>query len=198
MASIPVFISCDPSDRSIALDLQRALVKMLPDVSLRFWDASQYPDTEYRAQVRAFLETAKIFIAVHSPDYENTPDVRFEADTAVEVHRRRQGHLMMAIVQSRFSAIPPHLQGISIFPNAEEAIEGPSSDRQLQRTAYQITELVRTAQTARPEGREEGQWLPLTLPDLQERLMETADRHNLSDVLNLLQTIVTKSDNISR
>ena len=89
--SLHIFLSYDQKDAAPAPDLQRQL-KLAFDprqYNLVFWSKEATPPEEYRAKAKAFLEKTHLFVAVLSMNYEDTPDVRWEAATAVEIQRNR-------------------------------------------------------------------------------------------------------------
>lgn len=189
-ATIHIFTSSDTADRATALELEKALAATAPDMPMAFWQKNRYTDTEYRAAAKTFLETARLFIIVHSGDYETSPDTRFEMELALSELVRRPGGLFVVIVPSRTAVIPPRLQGFCFFPDRNESIEGLFANQQLVRTAYQLAEFLRTVNAEKKAPVNDGRHIPLTLPDLQERLHEMSDRFNLTDVLQILKALV--------
>lgn len=189
-ATLHIFISTDPADRSVANDLQKNLLTIDPSMRLRFWDPAKPLDTEYRKWAKTFLDSVSLFIIVHSPDYENLPNTRWEMETALAEKARRPESIHIVVVQARYAVIPVYLHGFLQLPEAEEAIEGASAGKQLLRTSKALSELLRRFNHRPPSTGRIGRNIPLTLPDLQERLEELTRRHNLTDVLALLHTLV--------
>lgn len=188
-APFNIFIAADVTERATAFDLQKTLAACAPELPLQFWNGSQYTSTEYRAEVKNYIEKARLFLLILSPDLENHPDTRFEMETALAEQARRPETFHIVIAQARRAVIKAPWQGFLCLPGREEEIDGLHADRQVIRTAYQIAEFIRGIKGARPAGMD-GLEIPLTLPDLQERLHEMCMRHNLTDVLHLLKDVV--------
>lgn len=184
-----VFVSSNPADKANALQLQQALAAIDPSTRIEYWDGKKYLDHEYRAAVRQYLESAHLFVIVHSADYQSLPDTRFELELALAEHKRRKGGLLLAVVQGRHAIIPVELRGLLILPGIDEAIEGVLSDKQLVRSSRHLLEILRSIGQKKASKSTDRQ-IPLTLPDLQERLIHLSHRHNLLDVLGLLHVLV--------
>ncbi len=184
-----VFISSNPADKANALQLQQFLTAIDPAFRISLWNGGKYLEHEYRAAAKTFLEQADMFVAVHSADYQLLPTNRWELETAIAEQARRQGALRIVVVQARHAVLSTHLRGYTVLPGPEEAIEGVLTERQLVRTSRTIHEMLRAASVASAPVADMRP-LPITLPDLQERLHLLADRHNLLDVLALLHNLL--------
>ena len=101
---VRIFLSYDTADSKTALDVQRQLRLLAQPRELVFWDSKTVPIEAFRKQAAAFLEKADLFVAVLSMNYQDTPDVFWEATHAVAVQRdqsgdaedRRGGHVIAA------------------------------------------------------------------------------------------------------
>jgi hypothetical protein len=188
-----IYISCNPADKANALQLQQFLKALDPSFPLSFWSGTNLLEQEYRPMAKTFLEQASMFVVVHSADYETLPNNRWELETAIAEQARRGGALRIVVVQARHAVIPAHLRGYVLLPGPDEAIEGILTERQLVRSSRTIHEMLR-AESVRNSPATDARTLPITLPDLQERLHLLADRHNLLDVLALLHTLLHQED----
>lgn len=184
-----IYVSCDPSDKANALQLQQFIAAIDPGFAVEFWNRSPYTEQEFRPAARTWLESAQLFIAVHSADYEQLPDTRWELETALAENERRNGALMIVVVQGRHAVIPQKLSGFTVLPGPDEAIEGSLSERQLVRSSRHILEMMRETAASRPADSGTRK-IPLTIPDVQERLIYTCQRHNLLDALHLLHVLL--------
>jgi hypothetical protein len=204
-----LFFSVSPADRVTALALQHALRTLLPEVGWEFWDDSRSASNERRTDAQAWLESARMAVVVHSPDYAATPDENWEKNAILQEKNRRRDGLTVAVVQARHHVMPPDLAGFECLPHADEAIEGPNGDRLLKQAAHALARLLRGeagllpyASGSSSEGQhrthEDRTPPPITLSDLRERLLELADRNNLGDVLEVLHGIVHDADLLRR
>lgn len=190
--SIHIFLSCDQKDVATAQDLQRQL-KLAFDpkqYTLVFWTKNAVPEEEYRAKAKAFLEKTHLFVAVLSMNYEDTPDVRWEAATAIEVQRNRPA-LQILTVLARNAAVPTALAPFQAALPPGETIEshGLARDRQLLRAA----EAARWVLAATPRSNEMPEAkidLPLAIQDVRERLLAQTDRINHAPLLALLKRLI--------
>lgn len=201
---IRIFLSYDASDETLALELARHLIQAFPQQELLFWDASAAPPEDYRRDATAFLEKTQLFLPLLSVNYTDTPDVRWELDKAVQEARRRPG-LQILTVLGRSSFIPESLRGFPVAPGPAEPIdkEGIPPDRQLHRVAQAARQLLaalpdeaqhlRQMASAGPAYAEasagKSAYLPLILPDLQERLQPLLDRVDFTPLFDLLKSI---------
>lgn len=190
--SLHIFLSYDQKDAATAQDLQRQL-KLAFDpkqYSLAFWTKNAVPEEEYRTKARAFLEKAHLFVAVLSMNYEDSPDVRWEAATAVEVQRFRPA-LQLLTVMARNAPVPAVLAPFYAALPQGETVEnhGIPRDRQLLRAA----ESARSVLAATPRSNDMPDAtidLPLAIQDIRERLLAQTDRINHAPLLALLKRLI--------
>ena len=190
--SIHIFLSYDQKDAATAQDLQRQM-KLAFDpkqYNLAFWTKNAVPAEEYRAKAKTFLEKTHLFVAVLSMNYEDTPDVRWETATAVEIQRHRPA-LQMLTVQARNAPVPANLTPFQAALPPGETIEshGLARDRQLLRAA----EAARSVLAATPRSNEMPNAkieLPLAIQDVRERLLAQTDRINHAPLLALLKHLI--------
>jgi hypothetical protein len=189
---LSVFFIAAPTDKAAVLDLQRGLKAVAPELTIQYWDGTSLGPTEWRPAAKAFLETARLAVIVHSGETENWPDLRYAIDTAFDQKAHRPDQFDIAVIRNTFWQIPANWAGVTVMPDAETTLEGAKSTRHLIRTAQALaTWLLQPVPPPRPRYEAK---LPLTLPDLQERLLERTDRYNLSDVFGLLKQIVQAPD----
>jgi hypothetical protein len=185
---LSVFFIAAPTDTAAVLDLQRGLKAVAPSLAIQYWEGSAYGPTEWRVAAKTYLESARMAVIVHSGETENWPDLRYAIEVAFAQKTLRPEQFDLVVVRNNFWQLPTAWSGVSVLPDTDTTLEGAQSTRQLIRTAQALAAwLQQPVPPARPryEAR-----LPLTLPDLQERLLERTDRHNLSDVFGLLKRIV--------
>lgn len=190
--SLHIFISFDQKDAATAQDLQRQL-KIAFDpkqYNLVFWSKEGVPPEDYRAKAKAFLEKTHLFVAVLSMNYEDTPDARWEAATAVEIQRNRPA-LQILTVMARNAAVPAILAPYQTALPPGETIEshGLARDRQLLRAA----EIAKSVLAATPRSNELPEAkidLPLAVQDIRERLLALTDRINHAPLLTLLKHLI--------
>jgi hypothetical protein len=136
------------------------------------------------------LEKTDLFVAVLSLNYEDTPDVRWEAATAVEAQRSRPG-LQILTVQARAAAVPALLTSFQAALPAGETIEnhGLPRDRQLLRVVAAAKQMLAAAPRSNelPGAKID---LPLAIQDARERLMAQTDRINHAPLLALLKRLI--------
>ncbi|GAB4488215.1 MAG: hypothetical protein OHK0019_04300 [Saprospiraceae bacterium] len=190
--SLHIFLSFDQKDAATAQDLQRQL-KLAFDPkrhSLVFWNKNGLPPEEYRAKAKAFLEKSHLFVAVLSMNYEDTPDVRWEAATAVEIQRHRPT-LQILTAPARAVAVPALLAPFQSALPKGETIEnhGIARDRQLLRVAEAAKDILAAAPRSNvmPEAKIN---LPLAIEDVRERLLAQTDRINHAPLLTLLKHLI--------
>lgn len=190
--SFHIFLSCDQKDAATAQDLQRQLNLAFDpkQYNLVFWSKPPLPAEEYRAKAKAFMEKAHLFVALLSMNYEDAPDVRWEAATAVEIQRHRPA-LQILTVLARNVVIPANLAPFQQALPPGETIEshGFARDRQLLRAA----ESARSVLAATPRSNEMPGAkidLPLAVQDIRERLLAQTDRINHAPLLTLLKHII--------
>ncbi|MCW5922519.1 MAG: TIR domain-containing protein [Saprospiraceae bacterium] len=187
-----IFVSYDQKDSAAAQDLVRQLnlAFATTDFTLVFWNKEEVPAEEFRAKAKAFLEKTNLFVAVLSMNYEDTPDVRWEAATAVEVQRGRPT-LQILTVQARAAAVPAVLAPYKAALPASETIEqhGFARDRQLLRTVEAAKEVLAATPRSNdlPVAKVE---LPLAIEDVRERLLAQTDRINHAPLLALLKRLI--------
>ncbi|MBV6443006.1 MAG: TIR domain-containing protein [Haliscomenobacteraceae bacterium CHB4] len=190
--SLHIFLSCDQKDVATAQDLQRQLKLAFDPVQYKlvFWSREDVPPEEYRAKAKAFLEKTHLFVAVLSMNYEDTPDVRWEAATAVEIQRNRPA-LQILTVLARNVAVPALLANFQTALPPGETIEshGLARDRQLLRAAESAKSVLAATPRSNemPEAKIE---LPLAVQDIRERLLAQTDRINHAPLLTLLKHII--------
>ena len=185
-----IFLSRDAADEQTALDLQRQLALSLQPADVEFWEGSQVPPEEYRASAAAFIESAGLFIALLSMNYEDKSETRFEYDVAVKSQPVRPA-LQIATARARACDTPARLRPFPELLPAPESIENPDIDRnrQLQRVAVNAVRVIHAApdSSAVPPGHIE---LPVTVADLRERLLAQTDRINHAPLLALLKKLI--------
>ena len=187
-----IFLSYDQKDSATAQDLQRQL-KLAYDprkFSLAFWSKNSLPKEQYRSQAKAYLEKANLFIAVLSMNYEDDPDVRWEAAAAVETQRLNPG-LQILTVQARNAPVPAALATFQTALPPDETVEGHglARDRQLLRAVEAARTVIESAPRSNdlPGAKIE---LPLAAEDMRERLLAQTDRINHAPLLALLIRLI--------
>lgn len=185
-----IFLSRDAADEQTALDLQRQLALSLQPATVEFWEGNQVPPEEYRTSAAAFIESAGLFIALLSLNYEDKAETRFEYDLAIKSQLVRPS-LQIATVRARACDTPARLRSFPELLPAPESIENPQIDRnrQLQRAAIHAVQIVHSTpdSTVIPVGHIE---LPVTVADLRERLLAQTDRINHAPLLALLKKLI--------
>ena len=185
-----IFLSYDVADAQTAADLQRQLSLVFQPLNAVFWSKNSFPPEQYRVKAAAFLEKANLFVAILSMNYEDDPDVRWEAARAIET---QYGHAALQImtVMAREAAAPAVFAPFKTALPAGETIEnqGISRDRQLRRVAETAKALVAAAPRSNhlPEARID---LPLTIDDVRERLLAQTDRINHAPLLFILKRLI--------
>lgn len=185
-----IFISCNETDERTALDLQRQLALAFQPAQLLFWDRQSVPVEAYRASAAQFLESADLFVAVLSMNYEDSAETRFEMNQAVAQQRQRPG-LQIVTVTARAAHVPAPLRPFLPALPPGETIEQSAlaRDRQLSRAAASAVQTLRAAPKTNdiPIGRIE---LPISIIDLRERLLAQTDRINHAPLLALLKRLI--------
>ena len=187
---VRIFISHDAADTGTALDVQRQLKLLVQPQEIVFWDRSKVPAEAFRKQAAAFLEQANLFVAVLSMNYQDTPDVFWEAAQAIATQR---GHPALQIVhiQAREAAIPAILQPYPAALPPGETIEnqGIVRDRQLLRAVQFVLSALSAAPRSNhmPGAQVE---LPLDIEGVRARLLAQTDRINHAPLLALLKHII--------
>jgi hypothetical protein len=185
-----IFLSFDQKDASTAADLQRQLSLALQPRTVVFWSKNDAPDEQYRKDAAAFLEKADLFIAVLSMNYEDTPDVRWEAARAVEIQRNRPA-LQILTVLARSAPIPAVLSDFQTALPPGETVEnqGLLRDRQLLRAAG-VAQAVAGAAPRTNNMPDVSVELPISIFDLRERLLAQTDRINHAPLFALLKNLI--------
>lgn len=189
-APVHLFLSYDAADAATAADFLRQCRLAWQPKEVICWNRGPVPTEAFRAQAADFLEKTDLFVAVLSMDYENTPDVRWEAAQAVATQRSRSS-LQILTIQARSAAIPALLKPYSTALPPEETIEnqGIARDRQLQRASHTALHVWKAAPTHNDIGLGEIQ-LPIAIEDLRERLLAQTDRINHAPLLALLKRLI--------
>jgi len=185
-----IYLSFDPADAATAADLQRQLALALQPRPTVFWDKQSVPIEQFRTQAAAFLEKTDLFVAVLSMHYEDKPDVRWEANLAIETQRSRPV-LQILTLQAQSSAIPLLLQVFQTALPPGETVEnqGIPRERQLLRAAKTATQLLEAAPISNDIGIGLIE-LPISIEDLRERLLAQTDRINHAPLLALLKRLI--------
>lgn len=186
-----IFLAYDQKDAATAEDLQRQLVLTFQPRNLVFWAKNPLPPEEYRANAKAFLEKTNLFVAVLSMNFEDSPDVRWEASQAVEIQRQLRPALQILTVQARAVAVPAALAAFKTALPPGETIEnhGLPRDRQILRAA----EVAKETLEAAPRSNDlpgATVMLPLYIDDVRERLLAQTDRINHAPLLALLKRLI--------
>lgn len=185
-----IFLSRDAADEQTALDLQRQLSLSLQPAVVEFWEGSKVPPEEYRTRAATFIESAGLFIALLSMNYEDKPETRFEYDCAIK-RQLVSPTLQIATALARACDAPARLRPFPALLPAPESVEHPTIDRnrQLQRAAAAAVRIVHAAPDSIdiPVGHIE---LPVTVADLRERLLAQTDRINHAPLLELLKKLI--------
>ncbi|MBK7936791.1 MAG: toll/interleukin-1 receptor domain-containing protein [Lewinellaceae bacterium] len=185
-----IFISYDAADSQTAADLQRQLTLVFQPLPVVFWSKNALPSEEYRVKAAAFLEKTDLFVAVLSMNYEDAPDVRWEAATAIATQTSRAG-LQIITVQAREAPAPRLFDAFKSALPAGETIETQaiSRDRQLKRVAELARAMVASAPRSNhlPEAKID---LPLHIGDVRERLLAQTDRINHAPLLFILKRLI--------
>ena len=185
-----IYLSYDAADARTAADLQRQLALALQPRPTIFWDRKTVPTEDFRAQASAFLEKADLFVAVLSMHYEDSPDVRWEANQAI-ISQNALPRLQILTAQARSAAIPTNLHPFQTALPPTETIEdeGIARDRQLQRIAVTASNILAAA----PQSNDIDIGLielPISIGDLRERLLAQTDRINHAPLLALLKNLI--------
>lgn len=187
---VRIFLSYDAADAGTARDVQRQLKLLTQPRDVIFWDRSTVPTEAFRKQAAAFLEQADLFVAVLSMNYQDTPDVFWEATQAVATQRERPG-LQIAHIQAREAAVPAILQTFPAALSPGETIEnqGIARDRQLLRAVQSVLSVLAAAPRSNdmPGAKVE---LPLDIEGVRARLLAQTDRINHAPLLALLKHII--------
>jgi hypothetical protein len=185
-----IFLSRDAADEQTALDLQRQLALALQPASVEFWEGEQVPPEEYRIRAVSFIESADLFIALLSMNYEDRAETRFEYDYAIKQQLLRPA-LQISAVRARACDTPARLRSFPVLIPPPESIENLTIDRnrQLQRAAASAVRIIHSAPASNtiPVGHIE---LPVTIADLRERLLAQTDRINHAPLLALLKKLI--------
>jgi hypothetical protein len=189
-ATLHIFLSHDPTDAAAAADLERQLRLIFQPADLAFWRRENVPSEEYRVKAGQFLEKTDLFVALLSMNYEDKPDVRWEADTARPIQARRPV-LQIMTVQVRPAPAPVWTRAYPVALPPGETVEqhAVARDRQLARVA----QMAKTIVEAAPKKGEKYVFsvdLPLILDDVKERLLTQTDRLDTAPVLRLLLEMV--------
>ncbi len=185
-----IYLSFDAADARTAADLQRQMALALQPRPSIFWNRAAVPPEDFRIDAAAFLEKTDLFVAVLSMRYEDTPDVRWEADQAILIQNSRPA-LQILTVQARSTAIPASLLSFQAALPPGETIEneGVARDRQLLRAASTALNVLAVA----PQSNEIDIgpiFLPIHIEDLRERLLAQTDRINHAPLLALLKRLI--------
>jgi hypothetical protein len=199
-----IYFSFDPTEQTAAQDLHRALKTLLPDTPWEFWDPGAPTDTTYYTDSEQWLKTARMAIIVHGDHYALNPRCHRERMAIVAEKQRRPKGFDIVVVQAQNAVIHPDLKGFVQLPADNEVLKGTHYKEQIKRSAQAIgTYLagvralhpwVTQAQNPPVEDPFYVEIKTLSLSDLRERLHELTDRHNLSDVLLLLKSIVKEAE----
>ena len=185
-----IFLSRDAADEQTALDLQRQLALSLQPAAVEFWEGNHVPPEEYRARAASFIESANLFIALLSMNFEDKAETRFECDYAIKQQLIRPG-LQIATVRARACNTPARMRSFPELLPLPESIENLNIDRnrQLQRAAAVAVRIIHSAPVSNviPVGNIE---LPFTVADLRERLLAQTDRINHAPLLALLKKLI--------
>lgn len=140
---ILVFISHDASDLHTAQDLQRQLALAVQPYEVLFWNRKNVPPEAFRVRAAAFLEQADLFVALLSQNYEDTPDVRWEMATAIQLQASKPGLQIMS-ASAREAHAPAALRHFQSALPEYETIEnqGIARDRQLRRVAEAALQML--------------------------------------------------------
>lgn len=190
MSSIRIYLSYDRADAHTAADLKRQLTLAYQPGNITFRDKDTAPSEVYRSQAKAFLEQCQLFIAITSMNYEDHPDTRWEAATAVEL-QQQYAKLQLAVVPARFAPIPAVLKYAQLALPFGETIENQNipRDKQLLHAVKSCLRILASAPKANemPSVNIE---LPLGIEDLRERLLAQTDRINHAPLIALLKRII--------
>jgi hypothetical protein len=188
--TLRVFLSYDRSDAAAAADLKRQLALAVQPRLLDCWDKKDIPVEDYRKQSAAFLDSADLFLAVLSNNYEDSPDVRWECAQAVET-AREQPRLQVLTVKARETALPALLTPFkqALPPGETLAQQGIAADIQIKRAIDSAVALIAAAPNTHDIPQVTVQ-LPIYLVDIQERMMAQTDRINHAPLLQLLKRLI--------
>ena len=188
--AVHIFISYDAADTRSALDLQRQIGLALQPRDTVFWNRELVPPEAFRAQALAFLEHTDLFVAILSMNYEDTPDVRWEMSTVLDLQDNRP-NLQVMTVLARESVAPTLLRTCQTALPTPESIEKLPAyrDQQLRRAAESAVAILEAAPLANriPIG---DIVLPFSIEALRERLLAQTDRINHTPLLSLLKRII--------
>lgn len=187
---IRIFLSFDKADHALAEALAQHLHQAFPGREVLFWDGPNTAPEDYRRLATGFLEAAQLFLPLLSVNYLDKPDTRWELDKAVSEVRRRPG-LNILTVLGRSAFVPQQLYGFPVAPAADEPIEkqGFNLDRQLHRVAEAARRILPSKTDVNAAKIGAPPTLPLTVPDLQERLLPMLDRVDFTPIFSLLKSI---------
>ncbi len=187
---VRIFLSYDAADVNTARDVQRQLILLAQPQEIVFWDRKTVPTEAFRKQAAAFLEQAHLFVAVLSMNYQDTPDVFWEATQAIATQRLRPA-LQIIHIQAREAAVPAILTPYPSALPAGETIEnqGIVRDRQLLRAVQSVLAVLSAAPRSNdmPGAKVE---LPLDIEGVRLRLLAQTDRINHAPLLALLKHII--------
>lgn len=187
---IRIFLSYDPADAATARDIQRQLALLAQPQELVLWDPKTVPVEAFRTQAGAFLEKTDLFVAVLSMNYQDKPNVYWEATQAVATQRDRPS-LQIMHVQAREAAVPAILQNYPAALPTGETIEnqGVARDRQIYRAAQNMHSVLSAAPKSNelPAAKVE---LPLGIEGVRARLLAQTDRINHAPLLALLKRLI--------
>ncbi len=188
--SIHIFISFDSSDAKTAADIQRQLALVLQPEQTVFWNKNTLKTEHYRNEAAVFLEGAHLFIAVLSQNYEDKPDIRWEAHCAVQTQVKRPV-LQIMTVEARPTATPVYLRPfISGLPDREcIELQAILRDRQLKMVAERARQILLAAPPTNEMG-EAKIVLPLLMEDVIERLVAQTDRINHAPLISVLKRMI--------
>lgn len=185
-----IYLSLDPADAATAADFQRQLALALQPRPAIFWDKQSVPTESFRTEASSFLDKTDLFVAVLSMHYEDKPDVRWEANLAIETQRSRPT-LQILTLQAHSAPIPTRLQDFQTALPLGETVEnqGISRERQLLRAANTAAQVLESAPTSNDIGIGVIE-LPLSIEDLRERLLAQTDRINHAPLIALLKRLI--------
>lgn len=185
-----IYLSFDPADAKTAADFQRQLSLALQPRNLVFWNKASVPVEAFRSEAAAFLEKTNLFVAILSQHYEDSPDVRWEADQAVSTQKNRPA-LQVLSLQARSAAIPRlfHAYVTALPPGETVENDRIARERQLYRAALTAANVLDAAPASNDIGIGRIE-LPLGIEDLRARLLAQTDRINHAPLLALLKRLI--------
>jgi hypothetical protein len=190
---IHIYLSFDKTDAVITQELASHLIQAFQQEDLEFWEPNLVAPEDYRKRANAFMEKTDLFLPILSVNYQDDPNARWELEKAVSEQQRRGLKILTVLGRSAF--IPDQLLGFPVAPGLSDPIEREHihRDRQLQRVAIAARQILDNQ--AKPSAVKAAPLtLPLTIADLQERLLSLLDRIDLTPMFTLLKRIVYDSN----